>query len=129
VDLQEQSAKGRVDRSSSSQQSQKNDMLKQYDDAMFEFNKTINSNRSNNHNSPNHKHRGINDEVIMSFDGSTMYSPSSSIVGEDFIDDNNQSSSSSSRYHHPHSCVLLYRHHSVPSTHLSMLYLLVCIIR
>jgi len=92
VDLQEQFEKGRVDRSSSSQQSQRNDVLKQYDDAMFEFNKTINSNKSNNHNSPNHKHSGINDEVIMSFDGSTMYSPSSSIVGEDFIDDNNQSS-------------------------------------
>lgn len=97
VDLQEQFLKGRVDRSSSSQQSQRNDVLKQYDDAMFEFNKTINSNKSNNNNSPNHKHSGVNDEVIMSFDGSTMYSPSSSIVGGDFIDDNNQSSSSNRR--------------------------------
>jgi len=126
VDLQEQFEKGRVDRSSSSQQSQRNDMLKQYDDAMFEFNKTINSNRSNNHNSPNNKHSGINDELIMSFDGSTMYSPSSSIVGEDFIDNNNQSSSSSGIII---LCVLLYRHQSVPSTHLSVPNLLVCIIR
>jgi hypothetical protein len=96
VDLQEQFVKGRVDRSSSSQQSQRNDVLKLYDDAMFEFNKTIKSNKSNNNNSPNHKHSDTNDELIMSFDGSSMYSPSSSIVGGDFIDDNNQSRSSSS---------------------------------
>ena len=95
VDLQEHFEKGRLDRSSSSQQSQRNDVLKQYDDAMFKFNKTINSDKSNN-NSPNHKHSGVNDEGTMSFDGSTMYSPSSSIVGEDFIDNNNQSSSSRS---------------------------------
>ena len=96
VDLQEHFEKGRLDRSYSSQQSQRNDVLKQYDDAMFKFNKTINSNKSNN-NSPNHKHSGVNDEGTMSFDGSTIYSPSSSIVGEDFIDNNNQSSSSRSR--------------------------------
>jgi hypothetical protein len=98
VDLQEQFAKGRVDRSSSSQQSQRNDVLKQYDDVMFEFNKTINNNNNksnNNHNSPNHKHSGVNDEVIMSFDGITMHSSSSSVIGGDLIDDNNQHNSSS----------------------------------
>ena len=124
VDLQEHFEKGRLDRSSSSQQSQRNDVLKQYDDAMFKFNKTINSDKSNN-NSPNHKHSGVNDEGTMSFDGSTMYSPSSSIFGEDFIDNNNQSSSSRSNRSSSNRRV----HHSVPSTHLSVLYLLVCIIR
>jgi len=90
VDLQEQLQKDLVDRSStrssinlrvSSHQSQRNDMLKQYDDAIFEFNRTINNN--NNNAISNHSTVVVNSELNNGYDGITIHSPSSSIVSGD----------------------------------------------